>query len=98
MYYIVLAAVSSGIGVSAQGGECSYPGDVIVEQKRWREVQRACEWETPSWRLPDGACGGRPPHHVALQSHIPAISGDSIARSVFIGFWFNFASDDVKKL
>lgn len=95
---MILATVSSRIGVSAQGGGCSYPGDVIVEQERRREVQWACVRETPSWRLPDGACGGRPPHHVVLQSHMPAISGDSIVRSTFIGFWFNFASDDVKKL
>lgn len=49
-------------------------------------MKSACLWETPSWHLPGGACGGRPLHCLVLLSHVPAVRGASVTKSILIGF------------
>lgn len=42
--------------------------------------------EAPSWRLPDGACGGRPLHFfLVLFSHAQAIGWASVTKSIPMG-------------
>lgn len=42
--------------------------------------------ETPSWRLPDGACGGRPLHFLfVLFSHTQAMGRDTVTKSILMG-------------
>lgn len=49
-------------------------------------MQRACLWKTPSWHLPGGACDGRPLHCLVLLSHVLAVRGASVAKSILISF------------